>query len=64
MLKHCKTSEEELLVLVESTYHCYLPNLEGFSPNCLPVFLSSFLSFLREVHIITFQEGLQKLPCR
>ena len=64
MLKHCKTSEEELLVLVESTYHCYLPNLEGFSTNFLPVFLSSFLSFLREVHIITFQEGLQKLPCR
>ena len=61
MLKHCKTSEEELPVLVESTHLCYLPNLEGFSPNCLPVFLSPFLSFLREVHIITLHEGLQKL---
>ena len=49
-------------MLVESTHLCYLPNLEGFSPNCLPVFLSPFLSFLREVHIITLHEGLQKLP--
>lgn len=55
MLSHCKTSAEGHPVLVESTHFCYLPNLEGYSPNCLLVLLCPFLSFLKGYYIITIQ---------